>query len=130
MSSDVLGAGFRFPLLPDGGFSLLTGPDVVAQALRSILLTNPGERISRPAYGVGLSRFLFAPNTVTTRAMLQDAVAAAIRRDEPRVTMLGVDVRSVHGEPTRIDIDIRYAFVGTNVAANLVYPYYLQSGSP
>lgn len=128
MSSDVLGAGFRFPLLPNGGFALLSGAAVVAQALRAILLTNPGERIGRPSYGAGLSRFLFAPNTVTTRAMIQESVTRAIQRDEPRVVLLGVEVRPVGAEPTRIDVDVRYAVIGQNVALNLVYPYYLQSG--
>lgn len=126
MSSPVLGAGFAFPLLPEGGFPLLRGPAVVAQALRAILLTNPGERIGRPSYGAGLGRYLFAPNTVTTRAMIQEAVGAAIRRDEPRVVLAGVEVRTVPTEPTRLDIEVRYTLIGETVPNNLVYPFYLQ----
>lgn len=130
MSGDVLGVGFRFPLLPERGFPVVTGPDVVAQAIRAILLTNPGERIGRPTYGAGLGRFLFAPNTVTTRTMIQEAVLGAIRRDEPRVAQLVVDVLTVSGEPTRLDIDVRYTLHNQSTIQNLVYPFYLRVGEP
>jgi phage baseplate assembly protein W len=35
--------------------------DSVKQKLRTIILTNPGEKIMDPLFGVGLNRFLFEP---------------------------------------------------------------------
>ncbi len=119
------GQGFRFPLLPGPGFSLVAGEEAVAQALRTILLTEPGERIARPTYGAGLRRFLFAPNNVTTRALIQDAVRGAIQRDEPRVKLDAVDVIPDDAEPTLVRIRIRYLLASSPGPKNLVFPFYL-----
>jgi phage baseplate assembly protein W len=40
----------------------------VAQMVRQVLLTTPGERVNRPDFGCGLRRALFAPNSPALRA--------------------------------------------------------------
>lgn len=124
-----LGVGFAFPLVPGPGFDWISGGDAVAQALRTLLLTEPGERIGRPNYGVGLRRFLFAPNSVTTRALIQDAVTSAIKRDEPRVKLDAVEVYPDPVEPTLCRIRIRYLLAGNPSPQNLVFPFYLDEGN-
>lgn len=124
-----LGVGFAFPLAPEPGFAWISGGDAVAQALRTLLLTEPGERIGRPNYGVGLRRFLFAPNNVTTRTLLKDAVTTAIKRDEPRVKLDAVDVYPDPAEPTLVRIRIRYLLAGDPAPQNLVFPFYLDEGN-
>ena len=52
-SLKLYGQGIRFPLVPEPGLGFITGSDAVAQAIRSVLLTQPGERIQRPVYGAG-----------------------------------------------------------------------------
>lgn len=121
----VLGRGFRFPLRPAGGFEAVEGADAIAQSLRAIVLTQPGERLGRPQYGAGLSRFLFAPNTLATRTRIQITVAEAIRRDEPRAVLLAVDVRASDDEATRLEIAVRYLPINGQVPHNLVFPFYL-----
>lgn len=123
--TSILGRGFRFPLRPRGGFDGVEDTDAVAQSLRSILMTQPGERIGRPTYGAGLVSFLFAPNTLATRTRIQLAVTEAIRRDEPRAVLLAVEVLPAAGEPVRIDVVVRYVVIGQNVPENLVHPFYL-----
>ena len=125
MADDVLGRGFAFPFAPDGAFGAVQGADAVVQAIRHVLLTEPGERVGRPTFGAGLRRFLFRPNTLATRAELQATVIAAIRRDEPRAVLQAVDVATAEGEPTRLDIRVRFTLIGSNVPMNLVFPYYL-----
>src|SRR5262249_5933246 len=93
------GRGFAFPLVPGPGFSWIEGEDAVAQSLRGLLLTEPGERIGRPTYGAGLRRFLFAPNDVATRTQIAQAVSDAVQRDEPRVKLDAVDVLPDPSEP-------------------------------
>ncbi|MEI2692765.1 MAG: GPW/gp25 family protein [Anaerolineae bacterium] len=39
----------------------------------------------RETFGCGLRRFLFEPNTVTTRQLIKERIADAIGRWEPRV---------------------------------------------
>ena len=84
MNADArYGRGFAFPLVPGPGFETVSGEDAVAQALRTLLSTEPGERIGRPSYGVGLRRFLFANNNVTTRTLLQEAISSASSATSP-----------------------------------------------
>ena len=123
------GVGFRFPLVPDTGFSWTYGPDIVAQALRTLLLTEPGERVGRPTYGVGLRRFLFAPNNVTTRTLVKQVVTEAIETQEARVKLDAVDVRSDSAQPTLLYIDIRYKLIDDPTPRSFVYPFYLEQGN-
>jgi phage baseplate assembly protein W len=126
MNADQLyGKGFAFPLVPGPGFSWISGADAVAQALRTLLYTEPGERLGRPTYGVGLRRFLFSPNSVATRSQISQAVADGIARDEPRVKLDGVDVVPDATEPTLVRIRIRYRLATTPSPQNLVFPFYL-----
>ena len=119
------GKGFAFPLVPGPGFGWIEGEDAVAQSLRGLLLTEPGERIGRPTYGVGLRRFLFAPNNVATRTQITQAVSAAIQRDEPRVKLDAVEVLPDPAEPTLLRIRVRYLLASSPGPKNLVFPFYL-----
>jgi phage baseplate assembly protein W len=123
--SNLLGTGFAFPPLPDPGFATVSGADAVAQSLVTLLLTEPGERIGRPTYGVGLKRYLFAPNNVGTRTLIQQSVADAVKAQEPRAILLGVDALPNKDEPTRIDLTLRYRLLTESSPRNLVYPFYL-----
>lgn len=107
--------GFGFPPLPplEGGGALprVQGAEAVADALRQILRTEPGERLGRPTYGVGLRRYLFAPDTLSTRVQIRDAVASAIRRDEPRAELDEVRVEA-GAAPGWLRLEILYRVVG------------------
>ncbi len=80
------GTGIRLPLVVQPGFAWISGANAVEQALRAVLLTEPGERIGHPNYGVGLRRYLFAPNTLATRTSIRQAILDAIQRDENRAS--------------------------------------------
>lgn len=131
MTPSPQGNGFAWPPLPrDGTFPVVTGEDAVAQALRTLLHTEPGERIGRPTYGVGLRRFLFAPNTVGTRSAIRAAVLQAIQAFEPRARVAEVLVLSAESDPASIEIDIRYSVTGAPAPQSLVFPFYLDNRSP
>jgi phage baseplate assembly protein W len=58
------------PVLPlkvdsiDGPYAMnKTALDSLKQDLKMLFLTNPGERMMDPNYGIGLRRFLFSQNT-------------------------------------------------------------------
>lgn len=126
MNADKLyGRGFLFPLVPGPGLSWVEGEDAVSQALRTILLTEPGERIGRPTYGCGLRRFLFAPNNVATRSLIRQTVTEAVVRDEPRVKLDLVEVVADETQPTLLRIRVRYRLTGSPAPQNLVFPFYL-----
>ena len=52
----------------------------VAQMIRQVLLTNPGERVNRPDFGCGLRRALFAPNSPALQATTELLVRQALER--------------------------------------------------
>ncbi len=68
-------AGYA-PTLPlsqddENGYQLIqTAIGVVKQNLRMLLLTNPGERIMMPDFGVGIKTYLFANTRVYLLTLL------------------------------------------------------------
>jgi phage baseplate assembly protein W len=123
-----LGKGWAFPVLPDrttGELKYLAGTDKVAESIRIILETEPGERIMRPSFGCGLRRYLMQPNTVATRALIKRDVESALASFETRIRVSSVDV-SPGDDPALVIITIAYVHVRDRSPGNLVYPFYLQ----
>ncbi len=57
---------------PSDGFSLTkTYIEVARQNLKNLILTNPGERVMEPYFGVGLRRRLFEPKTGNTYTTIE-----------------------------------------------------------
>ena len=121
-----LGKGWRFPVaVPDGRLAYAAGSDRVAQSIWIILDTSPGERVMRPTFGCGLRRYLMAPNTTATRALIKSEVELALANFEPRITV--TDVQALAGDdPALVLIRIAYVHVRDNRPGNLVYPFYLE----
>jgi phage baseplate assembly protein W len=122
-----LGSGWPFPIALDerGRFPLRAGPDKVADSIRIILDTEPGERIMRPTFGCGLRRYLMQPNTAAVRAMMRLDVERALEAHEPRISLEQVRVEP-GDDPALVLIEIRYRHVRDGQPNNLVYPFYLQ----
>lgn len=55
-------------------------PDHVAQMIRQVLLTDPGERVCLPEFGCGLRRLVFAPNSEALRATTKLLVMQSLSR--------------------------------------------------
>ncbi|NOY61981.1 MAG: GPW/gp25 family protein [Gammaproteobacteria bacterium] len=125
---NFLGAGWNFPVLPDGQSSALlyaSGPDKVRQSIWIILETEPGERIMRPDFGCGLRRYLMKPNSSATRALMQRDIERALRAWEPRIQLEQVNV-TAGDDPSMVLIHIHYKHVRDGSPGNLVYPFYLE----
>ena len=125
-----LGAGLGQPLGPDESGSLRTasGPEKVRQSIFTILDTERGERVMRPDFGCGLSRWLMAPNSPATRAGIEREVRSALQRWEPRITLADVQVNATD-DRAMVLIEIRYAHVLDGRQDILVYPFYLEQSS-
>jgi hypothetical protein len=101
------------------------GPEKVRQALWILLDTEPGERIMRPAYGCGLRQWLMQPNTPAVRGRMERAVAEAVARWEPRVSVTGVTATE-GDDPALVLIHLGYVHVRDGRPDNLVYPFSLE----
>jgi hypothetical protein len=107
--------GVRLPLVGPNGFGWVNDPEAADQAVRAILLTEPGERIGRPLFGAGLRRFLFQPNSLETRTRMRMAIEEAMGRDLPRLKLEGVEIVTAPREPERLDITVRFRIPGSAV---------------
>ena len=128
-TSAFLGVGWAFPLtVDDGAIAIARHEESVRQAIWLVLATSPGERLMRPDFGCGIHDLVFAPDDAATAGAAQQAVSDALLRWEPRIDVLGVDVRS-DGLSTLL-IHIEYRVRATNNVFNLVYPFYLDQTGP
>ena len=83
----ILGRGMSFPprVGPDGRIAWSEGEANVRESIRVILMTETRERIMLPEFGGGLGRYLFEPNTVSTRSQIRERILKALERWEPRI---------------------------------------------
>ena len=122
-----LGRGWNMPVMPDtaGALAYADGPEKVAQSIRIILDTDPGERIMRPSFGCGLRRYLMRPNTSATRALIRHDVEQGLANFEPRISVNSISV-DPGDDPSLVLIRIAYIHVRDNRPGNLVFPFYLE----
>jgi len=60
---------------------------VLASNIKMLLITAKGERIMSPDYGTNLKRIIFELNVASVEGILQQEIAQAVARWEPRVTL-------------------------------------------
>ena len=118
---NIFGQGLGFPprVGADGRLAWSEGEENVRESIRVILLTEPAERLMREEFGCGLRRFLFEPNTVTTRALIREAVTNAIKAREPRVAVEDVSVESDEEEPRLVAVEIRFRLIATQAVGRV-----------
>jgi uncharacterized protein len=124
--ADFVGSGWAFPLRFDatGTFALVARDQEIAEAIRLVLSTAPGERPMRPEFGCRIGEFAFAPADAGTAGHLAAETRRALERWEPRIVVDDVLVSFDGGEEGRVLLDVRYRIRDSNDERNLVYPFY------
>ena len=85
----------------------------VAQMIRQVLLTDPGERADLPEFGCGLRQLIFAPNSDALRASTKVLVLQGLNRWlSDQVTVTDVNV-SASDDGTQLLIEVRYVLIET-----------------
>lgn len=115
LSGSLFGRGIAFPprVTSDGRVAWSEGEINVRESIRIILLTDERERLRLPEFGGGLSRFLFEPNTATTRQLILSRVERALSEWEPRVRVESVTVDPDPQERESAIVTITYRLVAT-----------------
>lgn len=113
----LFGRGISFPprVGVDGRVAWSEGETNVRESIRIILLTELQERLLLPDFGGGLGIFLFEPNTITTRLLIQDRVVKALAQWEPRIIAQQVDVMPDPVDQQAAIVTITYKLVATQV---------------
>ena len=111
----IFGRGISFPprVGPDGRVAWSVGEQNIREAIRVILLTELRERLRLPEFGGSLSQFLFEPNTVTTRHLIQERITQALTQWEPRIRVETVQVEPDPSDPQAAIATITYRLVAT-----------------
>lgn len=116
-NGQLFGRGISFPprVGPDGRVAWSEGEVNIREAIRIILLTERQERLRLPEFGGSLNGFLFEPNTVSTRHLIEDRIASELEKWEPRVKVETVEVDQDAGDPEAAVATITYKLVATGV---------------
>jgi phage baseplate assembly protein W len=114
-AGQIYGRGIGFPpnVGSDGRLAWSEGEVNIRQAIEIILKTEERERINLPAFGGGLRKFLFEPNSVTTRFQIEDRIMRALKAWEPRITVTSITVEEDPRDPQSAIATIDYQLVAT-----------------
>jgi len=116
--------GLNFPTGEDttnGYFSKVSGNRLLMNNLKQLLLTEKGERIMLPNYGVNIRRYLFDPFDEDTFLGIQEEVLEAIATNLPNARVVkfgiyGLDEAELYGSPQmRISLTVQDVSVDETV---------------
>jgi hypothetical protein len=126
-----LGIGWAFPpqFSRAGRTGMVADEEDIRESLSILLATRPGERVMHPEYGCNLHALVFEHVSENVVAEIRHVVELAITRCEPRVEVEEVTVLPGPDEHGVLRIAILYRIRETNTVANLVYPFYVESGT-
>ncbi len=113
----LYGRGMSFPprVGADGRVAWSEGETNIREAIQIVLQTEERERLNLPQFGGGLRKFLFEPNTVTTRFQIEDRITKALELWEPRIAITSVQVEPDPSDTQAAIATIQYRLVATQV---------------
>tara|TARA_R100000008_G_C3456185_1_gene101852 strand:+ start:125 stop:493 length:369 start_codon:yes stop_codon:yes gene_type:complete len=82
------------------------------QNLKMLLLTNPGERIMVPNYGVGLKSFLFENFTPSLLSQISTKIKEQVNIFMPAVNIVDIVVNTKNADTNTLSIIIIYSVSG------------------
>lgn len=104
--------GVKLPLTLDGtdGFGMIkTIRQMVKQNLKMIILTNPGERIMEPEFGVGIKQYLFQNFSDNVYAEIDNKIREQISIYMPNVSIREVNFYSIEPDSNKVSFRLTYS---------------------
>lgn len=117
----IFGRGMSFPprIGTDGRVMWSEGETNVRESIRVILLTEQRERLRLANFGGSLNRYLFEPNTVTTRQLIKDRITKELAQWEPRIAVESVTVEPDEEDAQAVVVTIKYKLVATRASQSV-----------
>jgi phage baseplate assembly protein W len=111
----IFGRSLSFPprVGPDGRMVWSEGEQNIRESIQVILVTNFRERLRLPDFGGGLNTFLFEPNNVATRHVIEERILQVLKRWEPRITVESARVDEDPADREAAIATIQYKLVAT-----------------
>ena len=106
----------------DGPFQLTkTIQDAVKLNFKNLIMTNKGERIMDPAFGVGLSSFLFENYSSSTLQSITFETASQISKYMPFISVIDLSITESKTNDNQFYIYIKYLINSLNVLDELSF---------
>ena len=93
-----------------------TTKEQIKSNIKSLLLTQKGERVMQPTFGSDLRKCLFEPITQNLDSLIEDSITEAINTWMPYVTVESIiyDVNNSLKDMNRIDLELKYSLKYSN----------------
>ena len=104
--------GVRLPVVLDGstGFGMITTiTDMIKQNLMMLVLTNPGERIMEPEYGVGITQYLFQNFSDNVYSEIDNKIREQASIYMPTVSINEVSFYSLEPDSNKVSFRLTYS---------------------
>ena len=124
MSTQSTGPVFPLVETDDGKYEIIGVSDTtktVDQNIKMVLLTRKGEKIGRPAFGVGLHDYLFefpdnVQNGSTQRPSLRSSIISQLTQYIPYINLQNVIV-NFNPDKRFVSVKIQYQIIDSDVQA-------------
>lgn len=128
MKKSFLGKGISFPFSVNEKkeISLSSEAENIKESIRIIVGTARGERLMDPDFGCDVNKLVFYPNNANTASLAKYYISQSVRKWEPRISNVSVDVHPDPYKENVLRIKITYNIISVNAMDNMVYPFYLR----
>ena len=99
----------------DGFVMIKSIKKLVRQNLKMLILTNPGERVMRPNFGVGIKNYLFEHYGENIQAQINAKIRKQAEVYMPAVEIVKVFFEGSDPDSSRLSLTIVYAIPDINV---------------
>lgn len=102
----------RLPLTEDSGTGytmIIRLKELIKQNMRMLILTNPGERVMVPEYGVGIKQFLFENFEEDTFQRIDQKIRQQVSKYMPAVNIDRIDMSSSEPDTNTLSIYLQYS---------------------
>jgi phage baseplate assembly protein W len=110
--------GVKLPITKDSihGFTMIADfHSLIKQNLKMLLLTNPGERVMIPDFGVGIQSYLFENFSETTYVQIENDIREQVGKYLPVVTVGRLSFDNSSPDTNTLKISLQYSIPALNV---------------
>lgn len=97
-------------------FIIKSGKDLISESIMRILMSNYGERVNNPYFGVDLKGYLFELNDEQSKNEISSSIRKQIEMNEPRVKIQSIDITD---EDNYIGLSISFLMLEENITGVL-----------
>jgi hypothetical protein len=94
----------------------LTNGNAIARSVKNLVLTSPGEKFFQPDFGSRINSLLFEQLNDVTASEVRDEIENVIKRFEPRVELLKVNVLPNY-DSNELSCTVTYNIIGIEAQA-------------